>query len=579
MGALLSFTSLFVYSEEKQKYFYTAFGDGANIVHGRNTSGKSTLFQSIMYAMGINDGQAYLGDILEEKVIFRLDCIVEKNRRKNKVLFIRDNETLFIKVGECPIERFNGINANQSREHVKLKIFIDNLFEFTLKLESKDEYKAAPIEAMLLPYYVSQAVGWVYLRKSFSNLDFFRNFKSDYNDYYFGIEQDIDREKKQKLEKLLKDKKEELSSLLQVEKNDDDIQLTKLNDEHFLGLSNVYLEEHTKLIEQLKKDENEYVLKCNEMKYFEQRLAVLSKVARNHKHQNPLIGECPTCSQSLPFSILESYTFFQDENDTETSFNGIKAKIKGIQSDVNSLDIDIRKQKVEIAKRYATLNRHFKNEITYESWLNNKANVQLIANITTKIGEVTKVINETEEKLGEFKSDEEIEKERRKKDREFAIVFEGYLKQFNVKPLTEARYTQVYQISSFPSQGVELHKTVMAYHFAFNKVIKSSSHVHRFPFMLDAIFKEDIEAKNKKSIIEFISKNRPVDTQLIFSIAESTEDLLKAQTYNIEYFNGQAKMINIGNSVDERAFLSDYQSNYTELLEETISIINSDFIN
>ncbi len=576
MGTTLSFTSLFVYSEEKQKCFYTTFGNAVNIIHGRNTSGKSTLFQSILYTIGINDGQVYLRDILDDSLIFRLDCIVEKNKKKQPVIFIRNNETLFIKVGNCPIERFNGISANQSKEHVKLKEFVDDLFGFSLKLESKDEYKAAPVEAMWLPYYISQAVGWVYLRKSFSNLDFFRNFKSDYNDYYFGIIQNIDREEKQRWEKKLKEETEQLLSLEQVEKKDSSIQLTKLSDEYFLNMSNEYLLEHAKAIDQLKKNENQYVLKCNELKYYEQRLVVLSKVSKNHKQQNPLLGRCPTCSQSLSFSVSESYIFLQDENDTDSSLKIARTKIKSIQSDINSLSEKIKKQKEDIARRYATLNQHFNRELTYDSWLDGKANVKLLNNINNKIGELHTSISKIKEELANFQSDEEIEKERRKKDREFADIFNIYLSQLSVKPIIEDRHTQVYQISSFPSQGVELHKTVMAYHFAFNKLIKSSPHVHRFPFMLDAIFKEDIEVVNKGIILQFINKNRPVDTQLIFSVADSIEDPIAVQSINKTYFNGQAKMINIGSSVNERAFLSSDQSDYTSLIEETFSIIYGD---
>ncbi|PHN95714.1 AAA family ATPase, partial [Tenacibaculum discolor] len=40
--------SLLVYSPDEDKGFYTEFSDAVNIVHGRNTSGKSTLIQSII---------------------------------------------------------------------------------------------------------------------------------------------------------------------------------------------------------------------------------------------------------------------------------------------------------------------------------------------------------------------------------------------------------------------------------------------------------------------------------------------------------------------------------------------------
>jgi len=62
--------SLFVYSPSDEKGFHTDFSDSVNIVHGRNTSGKSTLIQSIIYAMGINDSKEHLSDINSNGVFF-----------------------------------------------------------------------------------------------------------------------------------------------------------------------------------------------------------------------------------------------------------------------------------------------------------------------------------------------------------------------------------------------------------------------------------------------------------------------------------------------------------------------------
>jgi len=72
-------------------------------------------------------------------------------------------------------------------EHVKLKDYIRELFNFNLMLEQKGELKSAPLESMFLPYYISQSVGWVYVRESFSNLNYYKGFKEDYLDYYLGI--------------------------------------------------------------------------------------------------------------------------------------------------------------------------------------------------------------------------------------------------------------------------------------------------------------------------------------------------------------------------------------------------------
>ncbi len=63
---------------------------------------------------------------------------------------------------------------------------------------------------------------------------------------------------------------------------------------------------------------------------------------------------------------------------------------------------------------------------------------------------------------------------------------------------------------------VELHKTVMAYHFALNSMIAKPKAAQRLPFLLDAILKEDIDETNLETILFFVSKNLPSDTQTFF---------------------------------------------------------------
>lgn len=207
MGVNLVINKLVAYTEKKNKYFYTEFDKNVNIIHGKNTSGKSTVFQLLLYTFGINDNNDYLKEIIDEQVIVRVDCQIVKGNKTEQVIFIREDETLCIKREGSPAIKFNGINANHSYEHIKLKKYMHKLFNFSLMLENKDGYNLAPIEAMFLPYYISQSVGWVYIRKAFSSFEFYRNFKNDYLDYYLGIESNIDREKNRNLNNNLKIKK------------------------------------------------------------------------------------------------------------------------------------------------------------------------------------------------------------------------------------------------------------------------------------------------------------------------------------------------------------------------------------
>ncbi|AEW02364.1 hypothetical protein A4D02_35840 [Niastella koreensis] len=575
MNTHLKYQSLLAYSDKLSKCFFTHFGDGVNIVHGRNTSGKSTLFLSLLYTFGINDGNNYLADILKEKTIFRLDCILRRENIDEKLIIIRDDDTIYIKVGAGLIKRFSGINGNRAVEHTKVKTFISELFEFNLLLESKNEYKPASIETIFLPYYISQSVGWVYLRKSFSGLEFYKNFKEDYLDFYLGLESSTERVKRHELEAKLKTKLSEISSLEKLATKNDDIQLTKWSDEKFIDDSKNYIQDYAKNYDALTQEENEYVLKCNELGFLLERKKVLLRVSRNQKEQKPEIGVCPTCTQSLPLGISEAYKFFQEENDTNSELEIVKEKIRDIQSKINSLQISIKVKRDNISKDYSTLNKYVHNEVTFEKWLKNKANTELLANLSNKIGELTLNASEIKEDLKKYKSDQEIAKTRVAQTNVFSTIFQQYLSQLGIKKLIEDRHTKIYEINTFPSQGVELHKTVMAYHFAFNRVISDTADIHRLPFMLDAIFKEDLDEENRSVILDFISKNKPKDTQTILSIAQTKNQKSNAAKYNKDHFQNNAKLIQIGDGISERCFLNDDVKKYDDIINDTNELMLS----
>ncbi len=570
----LQLDRLLVFSEENKKYFLATFNKQANIVHGRNTSGKSTLFNSILYSVGINDNNVLLKEILDQNVLFRLDCTLTKNSVSQRITFLREDEILVIKREGFPTQRFNGINGNNSVEHIKLKEFLHDIFNYKLFLESKNEYKEAPIETLFLPYYVSQAVGWVYLRKSFSSLDYFRNFKEDYLDYYLGISTFTDRATKRSLENELKSILSEISFLTNVESKDEHIQLAKIADERFVETSTTYIESYTDRHSELTKKENDYVLLCNELGFFQQRQAVLRKVSRHHQEQNPESGTCPACNQYLPVTISSAYKYFQEENDTNSELGKYKDKIKAIQSKINSLQKSIKEEKLKIEKEYNIFSRYVHDDVTVDTWINNKSQIKLADNITFKLGRLAIERERIEEDLSAFAGDGDMDNLRQEKNRQFWPIFSKYLSELGVRLPVEERYKQLYWISAFPSQGVELHKTVMAYHFAFNQLVKQTPGIHRFPLMLDAIFKEDIEQANKDLIMKFISQNKPKDTQIVMSIAEVKSDRSAVEDYNRKYFDGKAHMICIGGGVTERSFLSQYKDEENEYIRETLDILN-----
>ena len=95
MGVSVEYNQFFAYSSKENKYFDTTFSKGVNIVHGKNTSGKSTFIQALNYTFGINDEKRKLADLLTENVIFRLDLTIN-NLVQTRVSIVRDDEIVSI---------------------------------------------------------------------------------------------------------------------------------------------------------------------------------------------------------------------------------------------------------------------------------------------------------------------------------------------------------------------------------------------------------------------------------------------------------------------------------------------------
>jgi energy-coupling factor transporter ATP-binding protein EcfA2 len=569
MKNTIEYNRFFAYSEEHNKCFYAEFKKGVNIIYGKNTSGKSTLLQAINYTFGINDEKHKLSEVLAENVIFRID-IQLVNSSSEDIVIIRDSDFLFIKREGQPIKKFLGINGNKSEEHKELKKYISELFGFNLFLESTGEYKLGSIESIFLPYYVAQDYGWVLALKSFRGLDYFRNFKFDYYDYYLGINNEYDREVKQRLEAEKNIYENEIKFLVKTEKGKDELQLSKLKDEAFISKSAEYIEQYKADKSRLIHQEKEYLVISNKIKFLEERRKILLVINRNTKDQNPIDNDCPTCHQKLTSSIEGVYEYFQDIDDTIKQLNVIKKEISKKTGTLNSIKNDIVELRERISIKYSILKDYQIENLSVSTWIDNKANVHLSNKILLQIGELEIQLQGVVDELEKFKTDEELKQERKNKDFSFIQRFNQYLTQLNVRDFKEDY--SLYRMKLFPQQGVELLKTLLAYYFAFNELIKGTSYVHRLPFVMDAIFKEDVDEGNRKLILNFINRNKPIDTQIIFSVAESKDNNKTAIDYDKEHFNESANLIKI-NTEEERAFLAEYDERYEEIKNDTLKLI------
>jgi len=181
----------------------------------------------------------------------------------------------------------------------------------------------------------------------------------------------------------------------------------------------------------------------------------------------------------------------------------------------------------------------------------------------------------SKEELKKYKTDDDINFERAKKSTIFKNKYFFYNSELGLPSLKDERFYKLYEISSFPFQGVELHKAVLSYHFAFNNLLTHTDNIHRLPFILDSVFKEDIDGGNRIKILKFITKNFPTDTQTILSIADDKNQDTKIEEYKRDIFKDDAHLICIGNGEKEKALLKENDNSQKELIEDTFTIIEN----
>src|SRR5690606_33594155 len=115
----------------------------------------------------------------------------------------------------------------------------------------------------------------------------------------------------------------------------------------------------------------------------------------------------------------------------------------------------------------------------------------------------------------------------------------------------------------------------------FYEMVMGNSRNHSLPFLLDAVFKEDIDVESRRKIFEFLSLESKAGGQIIFTVAEYKDSsspntpLFDIEKVKKDYFNDKTKLICIGNGKTERAFLYDASKINRSLIDTTIKLLET----
>lgn len=302
----INIKNLFVYSEETEQCSYHVFCNGINIIAGRNTSGKSTLIQSILYTFGINDVSEQLDDILLSNPTFRVDFSNDAGELPEEFSIVRDSNSIYLKLPDGKVESFYGVNGNRSEEHIRLKKFLSDLFGFSLILEKKGTLTEASLETMFLPYYISQSVGWVYLRESFSGLNFYKGFKEDFLDYYLGISNNFDKVKFRELTKEKENLTQEVKNLRKYTEKAE-VKFSDFMDERYGEESNEYIVKYNYLFRELDGERKALSKICNDIALLENHKKILIRTKNNIVKQKIILLNKKTI---IMINVLRAHRFY-----------------------------------------------------------------------------------------------------------------------------------------------------------------------------------------------------------------------------------------------------------------------------
>lgn len=583
----LTYNRLLAFDKHGEKSFFTEIHKGVNIIYGRNTSGKSTLIQLLVYAMGINDAKENLNEILEYGITVRLDCTLECGSETKNISFIRDGSSLVVKEDECLPKRFDGIDGNSSFEYREYKKYFNSLINFDLKLESRGEIGLAPIEAAFLPFYISQSVGWVYLRESIGNYRYYKNFKEDYLDYYVGLTNNFDRDKLINLKEEKQQHTNGLNIIQRYEYSHPEIMIAKEINDKFKDGAMEYINEFNILNSDLISSQQKHLELSNKKTMLLMRLNTLGKVKRAQNRQRPSVDNCPVCEQLLPGTINSYYKHKQEINDTDAQKASISIKIKENQSSLNSEENKLSEYKRLLVSKYKSLHRLKLSDVTFDAWLDYETKFLLAKKLGEDREQLNKKLKRVNDDIADLKIDEDLELSRRKAGRKFLGIFKKKAASLSVDIPKDDRYRYLYDISSFPMQGVELHKIIMAYHSAFRDFVSEVKGMHKLPFVLDAVFKEDIDEKSRDLIYKFLAEQVDDNEQFIFSVADYKDPDKESdkesdgsnalnswiESMNVKYFASSGNLICIGDAIHQKSFLNG-RPNPSEkiLIEETIAL-------
>ena len=519
---------LMILSLREKKAKKIRFNPEKTIIKGTNQVGKSSLIKSIYYTLGATPGMMHPNWLRTEPI-----SLLKFRVSDEKFQVLRFDKKRFVVV--------NSSNETLSLDFKGFSTYINELLDFKLIINSRQGNPEIPPPAYLfLPFYIDQDKSWSKSWDSFSNLSQYSKWKLPLVNYHSGIKGNLYYTTKSELDKArqeLDETSKEIEALNKILKNinkklsevDLSITIEDFNDE----IQELLLECDTLKIDQNKIKQNLTEL-YNQKISLESKINIVQKsVGEFQKDYNYAVSklednvDCPTCGAHYENNFAERFSIAEDQQRLEELLDELRTEYLKINEKITIQNKQFIEKKSVYEKIQEVLNKK-QSEIKLIDVIENegKKRVKEIFKeeqtlIYTQIGKAEKERERLEKKLKEIDSKGKSRKE------DIMTMFRSNFK-INLERLNIN--TEKFPLKNFQKMdatisetGSALPRALLAYYFAFLKVMSKYSTSTFCPIIIDSPNQQEQDKENLEAILNFIESNLPKNSQLVLGLVDDED--------------------------------------------------------
>lgn len=518
--------SILLVSHREKKARKVKFHPDINIIKGENDTGKSCLIKSIYYGFGAEPHNMH-HKWKDADVAVLVNFTV--NQDDYSIYRHRNSYSLFNKNDE--------LIGTYRRVTTELAPVLSKIFDFNLRLPDRNgKSMIAPPAYLFLPFYIDQDKGWVTTWNSFKQLNQFNNYKKLVSSYHFGLKPDkwytLDANKKEKI-KHLEEPERQLNSLKQLLKRTKK-KLSRIDFEIDVNLFKKEIEELLEKCNKLKIDEEKYrntITNLNTEKIrLDAQIEIVIKthdeLSSDYKYAVENLGEhvdCPTCGAQYNNSFSERFSIAQD---TETCSD----LLFELKNNLNKVEIKLDRTKKTLLSTYKMQDEinnilsKKQGQVKLADIIKIEGKKELVKNLIDDINKyenelniINKSISEIDNKMSKYENKERIKKIKE----EYADNIRKHTMELSVSSLNDSVYKNI--DCNIEETGSDYPRAILAYNFATLKAIENNHNSTFCPIIIDAPNQQEQDKSNLEKILNFISKHKHENRQLIVGLVDDCD--------------------------------------------------------